>query len=118
MIGLTKKLEKWFSAVAFAEEGDHATAMQLVGIERAKRDESVGFVQSLETTFAAAAFAEADCRDMALEILGENKQESFAQALGLKGVRIWRATVPVQEESFLDVVGLRGARLKFGVAQI
>ncbi len=118
MIGLTKKLEKWFAAVAFAEEGEHATAMQMVGIEPAKRSESVGFAQSLETAFAAAAFAEADCRDAALEILGENKKESFAEALGLKGVRIWHAIVPVQDESFLDAVGLRGARLKFGVVPV
>jgi hypothetical protein len=117
MIGLTKKLEKWFSAVAFAEEGEHATAMQMVGIEPANRSESVGFVQSLETAFAAAAFAEADCRDMALEILDAGKKESFAEAVGLKSIRIWHATVPLEEESFLDVLGLRGARLRFCVAQ-
>ena len=118
MIGLTKKLEQWFSAVAFAEEGDHKTAMQMVGIERASRSESFGFAQSLETAFAAAAFAEADCRELALEILDAEKKESFAEVVGIKGIRVWHATVPLQEESFLDVVGLQGARLKFGVAQL
>jgi hypothetical protein len=117
MTGLAKKLETWFSAVAFAEEGEHTTAMQMVGMDTTKRSESVGLIQSLETAFAAAAFAEADCRDMALEILGASKQGGFAAIVGLQGVRVWHARVPVQEESFLDVVGLRGARLRFGVAQ-
>ena len=91
--------------------------MQMVGMDATKRTESVGLIQSLETAFAAAAFAEADCRDMALEILGTREKQSFAAAVGLQGVRIWHATVPVHAESFLDVVGLRGARLRFGVAQ-
>ncbi|HMK33678.1 MAG TPA: hypothetical protein VK463_01330 [Desulfomonilaceae bacterium] len=117
-MNLTKKLEKWFSAIAFAEMGEHATAMEMVGMTPARPSESAGIVRNLQTAFAAAAFAEADCSDMALEILGERKRQSFLDAIGLRGARVWYAAVPLQEESFIEAVGLRGARLKFGTVQI
>ena len=118
MSSWAKKLEKWFSAVAFAEAGEHKVALEMVGFP-AKPRESAAFLPTLNTTFAAAAFAEANCHDMAQEILDRDaKKGSFAEAMGLKGVRIWYGFAPVPQESFLEVVGLKSVRLRFGMVPV
>jgi hypothetical protein len=116
MLSLTSRLEKWFSAIAFAEEGEHATAMEMIGRVPAKEVRTGAFFGSLEKAFAAAAFAEADCPETALEMLDEKKRSRFLETLGLAGVKVWQARVPfLENESFLDTVGLSGVRVKLCV---
>lgn len=119
MSSWAKRLENWFAAVAFAEAGEHKTALEMVGMAPSKARQPVSILQSLNTTFAAAAFAEANCHDMAKEILGaESKGKSFAEVIGLKGVRVWYGLVPATHESFLEAVGLKGVHLRLGTVPI
>jgi hypothetical protein len=105
--------------VAFAEAGEHKTALEMVGLVPAESRKPVGILESLNTHFAAAAFAEADCHVIAKEILNANaKDRSFADVVGLKGVRIWYGFVPAPQESFFEAVGLKGVRLRFGTVPI
>jgi hypothetical protein len=114
-----KRLETWFSAVAFAEAGEHKTAIEMVGLAPMDARQPVRILQSLNTTFAAAAFAEANCHDIAKSILdADAKKESFAEVVGLKGVRIWHGFVPAPQESFFEAVGLKGVCLRFGTVPI
>ena len=115
----TEKLEKWFSAVAFAEAGEPKTALEMVGISLREERESVSLLQTLNTTFAAAAFAEANCHDIAREILeADRKKETFAEAIGLKGIKIWYGHAPAPQESFFDILGLQGVSVRFGVVHV
>jgi hypothetical protein len=115
----TAKLEKWFGAVAFAEAGEHATAMQMVGLRPRAATAREGVLQRFSTAFAAVAFAEENCPEMARDILSPAKpMRSFAQLVGLEGVRIWQGVVSYSEESFFDVVGLKGAKMRLGVVSL
>ncbi|MBI5238433.1 MAG: hypothetical protein HY887_08445, partial [Deltaproteobacteria bacterium] len=83
MSALTEKLNKWFAAIAFAEEGEHDTAMALVGMEPRATTKTVSAMDTWNATFAAAAFAEANCPEMALELLqGKKNKTSFAASIG------------------------------------
>jgi truncated hemoglobin YjbI len=76
----TAKLEKWFAAVAFAEEGEHATAMKMVGLQPKAAAVREGVLERFNTAFAAVAFAEENCPEMAREILNPAKPMcGFAQ---------------------------------------
>jgi len=105
MSSWTDKLRNYFAAVAFAEEGERDTALQIAGVSPGPARQSASMLVALNTAFAAAAFAEENCPEMARQILSGNRRGSFAEAIGLKGVRIWRAVVPVSEISFLEVKG-------------
>lgn len=119
MSSWAKRLENWFSAVAFAEAGEHKTALEMVGLAPIEAKQPVSVLQNLNTTFAAAAFAEANCHDIAKEILdADAKKDSFAEVVGLKGIRIWYGHVPATQGSFLEAVGLKGACLRFGTVSI
>jgi hypothetical protein len=114
MSSWAKTLEKWFSAVAFAEAGEHNTALEMVGLAPSEARQPVSILQKLNISFAAAAFAEADCHVIAKQILyPDDKDRSFAEVVGLKGVRIWHGFAPAPQESFLEAVGLKHARLRF-----
>lgn len=109
-----KRLDNWFAAVAFAEAGEHRTALEMVGLPPSEARQPVSMFQSLNTSFAAAAFAEANCHGTANEILHSGaKAKSFAEVLGLQGVRVWYGFVPAPQESFLEAVGLKGVHLRF-----
>jgi hypothetical protein len=119
MSSWAKRLENWFSAVAFAEAGEHKTALEMVGLAPIEAKQPVSILQTLNTTFAAAAFAEANCHDIAKEILdADAKQGSFSEVTGLKGIRIWYGHVPATQGSFFEAVGLKGVRLRFGTVSI
>jgi hypothetical protein len=119
MSSWAKRLENWFTAVAFAEAGEHKTALKMVGLDPIEAKQPVSILQSLNTTFAAAAFAEANCHDIATEILDADATKgSFSEVTGLKGIRIWYGHVPVTQESFLEAVGLKGVRLRFATVPI
>jgi hypothetical protein len=112
------KIESWFAAVAFAEEGEHETARQIAARPIPEVGEVPRILPSFSTTFAAAAFAEENCPEMALEILyGTRRRNSFLDAVGLAGVRVRYALAPA-EPSFAEVVGLAGARFRVVTMQL
>lgn len=112
-------LEKWFSAVAFAEEGEHAAAAQMVGLKPREATASDGVLQHVRTAFAAVAFAEADCPETAREMMAPVKRrQNFLEVVGLGGVNVRRGVVAYAEASFCDIVGLRGARARWCTAQL
>lgn len=116
MSSLFKKLENWFAAIAFAEEGEHNTALAMVGMKTHEATQSVGVIERLNTAFAAAAFAEANCHDIAKEILDPaDSKGSFIKTVGLKGIRIWHGFVPAADDGFLQAVGLAGVPIRVGV---
>ena len=88
MAGFRDKLERIFAAVAFAERGEHSTALDIAG-------EPPGAHRStIDDLMVAVTFAEAGCRDMALEVLepaaprAPRRVSGFAAAVGLAGVRM------------------------------
>lgn len=110
----TEKIEAWFSAAAFAEAGEHETAMQLAGLEPNRASREVGVVRAFNRIFATAAFAEADCREMALEILDSEKTErGFLANVGLSGVSVRYGLAPVSQDLFLEIVGLQHAPVRY-----
>jgi hypothetical protein len=106
------KLENWFSAVAFAEEGEHGTALELTGRRPVRDVSTVTAPNSLTAIFAAAAFAEENCPDYAREVAyGFTRRKSFLEAIGLSHVRAWQGTAAF-EQSFAETVGLAGTRCR------
>jgi len=96
MSSWAKRLENWFSAVAFAEAGEHKTALEMVGLAPIEARQQVSILRSFNTTFAAVAFAEANCHDIATEILDPvARKGSFAEVTGLKGLCLRFGTVPI-----------------------
>ncbi len=97
MSTIMEKIGTWFSAIAFAEAGEHETALRMVGLTPTKSTASVSVFETLSTSFAAAAFAEANCPDMATQILDPHpRKQTFAEVVGLKGVRVRRGRVFVR----------------------
>jgi transposase len=113
-----QKLESWFAATAFAEEGEHETALKIAATPIPEEREATGVIPSLSTAFAAIAFAEENCHEYASEIMfGVRSRNSFLEAVGLSHVRVWRGTAEV-EESFAQAVGLAGARFRLLTVQL
>jgi hypothetical protein len=105
-------LESMFAAAAFAEEGEHQTALRIANSPMPESKTAAKILSSLTTTFAAAAFAEENCHEIASEILHASPaRASFLEKVGLRGVRVWYGTARY-EESFVEAVGLVGVRLK------
>jgi transposase len=105
-------LENIFAAAAFAEEGEHQTALRIANCPVPESKRAAKILSFLATTFAAAAFAEESCHEIASEILyGARGRASFLEEMGLRGVRVWYGTAPY-EQSFAEAVGLVGVRLK------
>jgi hypothetical protein len=112
------KLRNCFAAVAFAEEGEGETALRIAEAQPEPARQRISIVEALNTAFAAVAFAEENSPEIARQILSANKKGSFAAAIGLNGVRVWRAVVPVSEPSFLEVIGLAGVNVRLGVLRL
>jgi len=109
----SNKVENWFAAVAFAEAGEHETAIEMVG-GQAPVKKRVGIWETLSRHFAAAAFAEENCPETALEIIGASaKRNSFLETVGLKGVKVWYGSLASEPVSFLEEVGLAGVRVRY-----
>ncbi|AFM27076.1 helix-turn-helix domain-containing protein [Desulfomonile tiedjei] len=107
------KLESWFAAAAFAEEGEHKTALQIAETPIPETREAVSILPSLSTAFAAAAFAEENCHEYAAEILaGVARKASFLETVGLQHAKVFYGIAHYQE-SFVEAVGLSGVRLKY-----
>lgn len=89
-----EKLERHFMAVAFAEAGEHESAISFAGI-KPWRNRFSKFIRIFEDTFVAAAFAEADCPEPALDRIGrrdfgrtEPPLEIFLRTVGLQGIQV------------------------------
>lgn len=107
-----QKLESWFAATAFAEEGEHETALKVAATPIPEEREAAGVLPSLSPAFAAIAFAEENCHEYAAEIMfGARLRDSFLETIGLGHVSVWRGTARV-EEAFAQVVGLAGVRCR------
>jgi len=119
MAGWSEKLGNWFSAVAFAEAGEHKAALEMVGLAPGEAKQRSSLMQTLDSVFAAGAFAEENCHDTARQILGlENRKGSFLETVGLGGIRVWYGTARLAEESFLEAVGLKGAPVRLGLVPL
>lgn len=89
--------ERTFSAVSFAEVGEHATAMEIAGIKPARSRILEAFSAAKDRIFAAVTYAEAGHPEMALEFLEKGSGREKAQSLN----------------SFLENVGLNGVRVRY-----
>jgi len=114
-----ERLERWSSAVAFAEAGDRDTAVRMLGLA------PFGGRVPIEDVFTAVTFAEAGLPEVAMEFLGKRpsprgaESEGFLSAVGLKGVRVWYGLVEASESfDFAASVGLKGVRLWYGTATV
>ena len=119
MSTIMERIGTWFSAIAFAEAGEHETALRMVGLTPAKSTQSVSVLETLSTSFAAVAFAEENCPDMAMQILDPApRKQTFAEVVGLKGVRVRYGRVSAGEESFFETLGISGVRMRLGVVSL
>jgi hypothetical protein len=118
MISGSNKWEDWFAAVAFAEAGEHDTAVRMAG-GQAPAQRRAGIWETLSSYFAAAAFAEENCPGPALEFLdGGSKKNSFLETLGLQGVKVRYGRLSVEPASFLEEVGLTGVRVRYAIVTL
>lgn len=109
----SNKIEDWFAAVAYAEAGEHETAIRMTG-GQAPVKRRAGLWETLNRYFAAAAFAEENCHGPALEIIsGSAKRKSFLETVGLKGIKVWYGSLSAEGVSFLDEIGLAGVRVRY-----
>ncbi len=111
-MSFSERMENWFAAVAFAEADEHDTAVKMVG-GHAQMKKRIGIWETLSKYFAAAAFAEENCPETALQILSGAKPNSFLEAVGLKGVKVWYGSIPAAPDSFLEELGLSGVRVRY-----
>jgi len=98
-----EKIEKTFAAVAFAEAGEHETAMKIAEIKPSVSTRFSDFLKSFDKYFSAITFAEADCHVMAREYLGKP---------------VPRMALQQPLDNFLETIGLQGVRVSYGVVTI
>ena len=101
-----QKIEDTFAATAFAEAGEHETAMQMSGVSDAAVTAFRKVARFIETHMTAISFAEVGCIDTAREIMGAGTPKS---------IRIKR---PQNLETFLETVGLKNVPVCYGLASI
>lgn len=121
MTTFSQKIQAWFSAVAFAEQGEHQTAIQ-VAQTRVFPEHKKGFTAYLSRVFAAAAFAEEGLHDEAQRIYSQaslatptSPKGSFLDVVGLGAAPVF-LVVTRSKPSFLDTVGLGNARVHYVTA--
>ncbi len=101
------QLESIFAAVAFAEAGEHKTALEIAGRSTpvARRPARLrSWFGHLERTFAAVAFAESGMREAALEMAGitsrrthpsRSSLQEFVHRVGLSDVPVYYGVAPI-----------------------
>lgn len=99
---LTEKLENTYMAAAFAEAGEHNTAVQIAGLHATGEKKRFSIFQPLEKMFNAITFAEAGCPELALEFVRTEPAQSGRKSF----------------ETFLDATGLRGVQFTYGVVRV
>lgn len=102
---IRKTFEKTFAAVAFAEAGEHETAMKMAGITATAKTVFDKLIAFVDKYMSAASYAEEGCFEEAKEILGtQQKPNSCGRRDSL--------------EDFLNCVGLGKANVRFGLATV
>ena len=102
-----EKINNMFTAITFAEAGEHDTALEMMGQVSSQKNEK-SWLSALNNIFTAATFAEADCHDIALEYLD--------QPAAAKTQKVFEYQ-PVKLKDFVASVGLEGVQLRFGLVQ-
>jgi hypothetical protein len=119
----TEKIEAWFSAVAFAEAGEHSKAAELASCTAVlpKRKSVIG--ETFTRIFAAVAFAEEGLTREAEQIYSSGsvaapaaQNASFLDMVGLGRAPV-HLVIARPKPSFLDVVGLGGSSLRYVMAR-
>lgn len=98
-------IEDTFAAAAFAEAGEHETAMKIAGIRSIAESVAEKIRQVFHVHMSAACFAESGCHDTALQILGTEKRAAKTEQ---------RPTL----DEFLRDVGLNHARVRYGMVTV
>ena len=100
-----KTFENTFAAVAFAEAGEHETAMKMLGIKPVYEKVRQVF-NVIERSFAAVGFAEAGLQEDALKMANPN------------AVTAKRKRPKETLDNFLEDVGLGNVRVRYGLATV
>ena len=109
-----KIIEGWYSAVAFAEAGEHETAIEMVNTAPDPSEQMHSLIQALTNSFAAVAFAEVGCQEIAVEIMSSGRRKRhFLEKVGLSGVPVRYGYVPAACDSFIETVGLNNTHYTF-----
>lgn len=101
-----KKIEDTCAAAAFAEAGEHETAIRMAGVSDGLLTALRKMARFLEMHMTAISFAEVGCFDTAREILDREAP---------KRIRIRRSD---DLATFLETVGLKNVRVCYGLASI
>lgn len=99
-----KTMEETYTAAAFAEAGEHETAMHIAGIRSIAQTVTEKVMRVFDLHMSAASFAEAGCFETAKTII-----EPQAGATAKR-----RPTL----DEFLNDVGLSHARVRYGLATV
>ncbi|MGM0453343.1 MAG: hypothetical protein ACQERN_09290 [Thermodesulfobacteriota bacterium] len=100
--------ENTFAATAFAEAGEHGTAIKIAGVTDTAKTAIARFVRFVESNMTAVAFAEADCHEVAGRCVPTGEK------------RVRRATRPTGDtlDNFLENVGLKNVQVCYGLATV
>lgn len=101
MKSLTEKIQSWLAAVAFAEAGEHESAMEIAGIGPRPTKSPSSALNALDRTFVAVSFAEEGLYDEARRY-----------------VKFSDRSRPAEPEDFLDAIGLQGVRVQYVMARL
>ncbi|MBS3757491.1 MAG: hypothetical protein KGY61_02400 [Desulfobacterales bacterium] len=90
-----QNIENTFAAVAFAEAGEHETAMKMAGI-RPVYEKVRSVIDFIERSFAAVGFAEAGLHEEAIKMTHphpvvakrNDTLDNFLETVGLGNVRV------------------------------
>ncbi|MFP4670934.1 MAG: hypothetical protein ACLFMR_00050 [Desulfohalobiaceae bacterium] len=99
--GLKKFLEMNYVAAAFAEEGEHKTAIRMAEVSDVPKNFLYKFKNNFSTQMNAATFAEANCPEYALQHLAPTQKHCKQKSKD-------------NIKDFLDNVGLQHARICYG----
>ncbi len=102
---IRQTFENTFAATAFAEAGEHGTAIKMAGVTDAAKTAIARCVAFLEAHMTAVAFAEADCHEIAGRCVPEGEKP------------VCRSTGETLD-SFLENVGLKNVRVCYGLATV
>jgi hypothetical protein len=102
-MSIRSKIEKTFAAAAFAEVGEHDTAIRMAEVTDKPNRLLEKLLRGWQNHMAAVAFAEMDERDGALHWVGAEKPNRYR-----------KDTLA----DFLEKVGLDNARVSYGIIPI
>lgn len=101
---MRRKIETTFAAAAFAEAGEHETAMRMMRI-RPAYEKLRSLANFFERHFSAVCFAEAGCHEEANRICNTTQRCAGKES---------RESL----DTFLETVGLGNVRVRYGLASV